>query len=292
MSNILSERAMLAKLTIRQWSARRLDKAVTREVAVAHNASSDAGRYNKRLIAKDALAAIQTIAGAARTFHYTYTSPWTDEGARILSARAFPAYAQGIRDFREQFEAAVAAFVSGYDQFKADAKVSLNGLFSEEDYPEASQIAERFAFERKIFNVPDASDFRVDLADGQAEDIKAELQATMDDALREVMRDAWQRVADHVGKMAEKLRAYVPGTEGQRATGIFHDSLVENVRELAALLPSLNIARDPALDACAETIKESLCQHDAADLRIWDSTRLRVAESAESILAQVGSYLS
>ena len=42
-SNSLTDKAMLARLSITQWTARKLDKRVTEEVRVHHGASADAG---------------------------------------------------------------------------------------------------------------------------------------------------------------------------------------------------------------------------------------------------------
>ncbi len=84
---------MLCGLRISGWSARKLDRKVTDETNHAHGAASDAGRYNKALLAKDALAAVVTAANAARTFHYARTLPWLDDGARILPAAAYADFA-------------------------------------------------------------------------------------------------------------------------------------------------------------------------------------------------------
>ena len=89
-NNVLSTRAMLSGLTIRQWTARKLDKRVTAEVAATHGTDSHVGRYNKSLVAKESLAAIVAAANAARALHYARTLPWLDDGARILPAGGIP----------------------------------------------------------------------------------------------------------------------------------------------------------------------------------------------------------
>ena len=55
-TSTLSTRAMLVSLSISQWSGRRLDREITDEVNQQHNAAADAGRYNKLLLPKEALA--------------------------------------------------------------------------------------------------------------------------------------------------------------------------------------------------------------------------------------------
>ncbi len=290
--SVLASRAMLCGLTIRQWSARRLDRKVTDEVNASHGAAADAGRYNKALVAKDALAGIVTAANAARSLHYARTLPWLDEGARILPAAGFEAYSNAMRDLRHAFEAAVAAFVAAYPSYVDDARLRLNGMFDPADYPDAADIADRFAFGVRILPVPDASDFRVDLADAQAAEIRAAIESAARDALANATRDAWQRVAEVTGRMVERLNAYKPGGATGRAENVFRDSLVENVRELASILPGLNLTNDPALSRIAERMESDLCQHDAADLRDSDVLRRDTAKAAAAILAEVSDFLA
>lgn len=65
-SAALANKAMQVRLSISQWSARKYDRKVSSEVASKYNTDNDAGRYNKVLIAKDAIVKIQKIANAAR----------------------------------------------------------------------------------------------------------------------------------------------------------------------------------------------------------------------------------
>ena len=52
----LSRKAVLVSVNISQWTARKLDREVTDEVNASHGAQKDAGRYNKLLLEKEALA--------------------------------------------------------------------------------------------------------------------------------------------------------------------------------------------------------------------------------------------
>lgn len=290
--NVLSSRAMLCGLRITNWTARKLDKRVTAEVNAEHGASADAGRYNKALLAKDSLAPIVTAANAARSLHYARTLPWLDDGARLLPAAAYADFAPRMGRLRDEFNAAVDAFVAGYPAYVDAARVRLNGMWRAEDYPAVSEIRSRFSFSVRVLPVPDAGDFRVDVGDAAAAEIRAAVERDTRAALETAMRDAWARVAETVGRMAERLAAYKPGADGSRAEGIFRDSLVENVRDLAAILPGLNLTNDPALSAVADRMARELCQHGADDLRESDVLRKATAESAESILADVSAFMA
>ncbi|WP_460450321.1 DUF3150 domain-containing protein [Alsobacter sp. SYSU BS001988] len=290
--NLLSTRAMLAGVRISQWSARKLDRKVTDEVNTAHGASADAGRFNKALLDKASMAAVVKAASEARTFHYARTLPWLDDGVRILPAAAFADYSNAMRRIKADFESAVDEFVLDYARAVEAARIRLNGMFNAADYPPESEIRARFTFSTRILPVPDATDFRVDLADAQAADIRDAIEASAQEALEFAMADVRDRMLRTVGAMAEKLAAYRPGTDRERAEGIFRDSLVENVRDLAAILPGMNLTNDPRLSAIADRIKTDLCAHDADDLRESDRLRKETAKAAAAILADVQDFIA
>jgi hypothetical protein len=290
--NALSERAMLITLNIRSWSARKIDKRITREIADTHGAVADAGRYNKLLLPKEALTAITKIDNEARSYFYSVTSPWLDAGGRVVSNINFPTASAKLQAYRQDREREVALFVPAYPDLREARRADLGDLFDESDYPDPRDIEKRFEFRVQILPLPDAADFRVAMAEGQVDEIREQIQAASDAALRTAMRDAWERVAGVTERMRERLRAYTPGSEGTKATGVFHDTLVSNVRELAELLPGLNLANDPAMAAIAQRLRDELAGYDAETLRERADLREETADAAEDILAHVRGYLS
>lgn len=290
--NILSERAMLSHVSVSMWTARRIDRKATDEINEANGAASDAGRFNKLLIDKTALAPVQSAANHARTFHYSRTLPWQDEGARILPAAAFDDYSAQLRAIKGTFESAVSDFLKAYPEAIESARARLSGLFKIEDYPTVEDIRRRFAFEVLINPVPAGEDFRVNLGDGQAELIRREIEDRAEAQIQEAMREVYRRVADACERMVDRLRSYQPGSDGERAQGVFRDSLVDNVRDLASILPALNITADPHLAAIAERVRRDLTRHDAAELREDEGARETVADAAAAILADVSDFLA
>ncbi|MET0183026.1 MAG: DUF3150 domain-containing protein [Caulobacterales bacterium] len=290
--SILSTKAMLATLSISSWTARKHDRAATEEINKSKEAAVDASRVNKLLVPKDALAPIEKITGAARNFHYEYSMPWADNGARLLPAAAYVAYMARIRTFREQFDAAVSEFVAEYETHKEAARKQLGQMFREADYPTASDIHRRFSFSVAIDPVPAAEDFRVSIGDTQADLIRAEIEARANEQLQGAMNDLFRRVQDVCGRMVERLTSYKPGAKGERAEGTFRDSLVENVRDLAAILPALNVTGDARLNDIAKRMEAELTRHDAKDLREDLEARQETAKAAAAILADVSDFLA
>jgi len=285
----LSRKATLVSVEISQWTARKLDRKVTDEVNSSHGASADAGRYNKLLIEAKRLEKINSLVARARTIHYTLTKPWADEGLRILPNILHDKFTNQFREIEREFNVAADEFAREYPQFIEERKRALNGLFNESDYPSASEIRSKFRLKKRTFPVPDADDFRSDVLDADTvEDIKRELTENSNTVLHDAMQHTFKQVAEAVGHMATKLKDYSVGGETRN---FFRDSLVENVREIADLLPAFNLTNDPHLDALAKRIQRELTVEDAKTLRENEKTRETVQKSAEDIFKDVSALL-
>lgn len=297
MDNPLSTKAVLVSLNISQWSARRLDKKVTQETNEAHNAVADAGRYNKLLVKKEALEPIGVAVTAARTYHIVMTQPWTDNGPRLLPSKLVIQYQTKMRQLRQEFDRVVEEFSLNYPRYVDERRRELNGMFRASDYPGTREIRDRFGFGIEMYTVPDVSDFRVAISKEYADDLRAHIEQSTHKALAKAMRDSNERILETVGRMAERLKNFKPkhvGEDGKlvAAENRFRDSLVENVRELADLLPAFNLTDDEMLARIAKQIKSELCEYDAEILRENDGTRLQVAASAERILREVKDFMA
>lgn len=256
--NDIHGKAMLINLNIRQWSARRADKRAANEVASNHGAKTNKATFYKPLVEGGELEAIKVSAGQARTEHYRRTLPWSDNGPRILSNVGYLDYMQAISQLKGQFQKAVGEFVQSYPLLRQEAKRNLGTLFNEVDYPDVSQIAEKFSFDVSVLPLPKGDDFRCDLGTEEIDRIRQEIEANTRGALHESMLEAYNRVALAVEAYIDRLAD--PKT-------VFRDSLVQNARDLAAILPSLNIAGDPQLAAIAERLRTRLCVYEPDDLR-------------------------
>jgi hypothetical protein len=286
----LNDRAMLVNLNIRKWSAAKHDKQVSSEVAQAHSSDVSMGRYNKKLLSKAALEKINKIAGAARTEHYTRTLPWMDDGARIISSTGYPAYASAMRKHEDDYRHAVVQFVCGYPEYVRQAEIALNGLFKYSDYPSKDRIANLFSMGVNVLPVPEKEHFVVNLGNAEVARIRQEIEATSQALLADAMKSVWLRIQEVVSTMASKLRNYTPTVDG--VTGIFRDSLVDNIRDLVDLLTTLNITDDPALDQFRQRMKETLLIFKPQELRDSTEGRNLVAEAAERILLDMSEFVA
>lgn len=282
---MLQEKAMLATLNISQWTARKYDRKASQKVARDNGTldHSKIGRYNKILIATEAIQKVSKAANAARKFHYDNTLPWTDAGARILPASNFDFYSARMRVLRADFESEMEKFISAYPDLVEEAKIRLNGLFSEDDYPPVNAIRTKFSFDVVINPIPAAGDFRVSLTSDEIARVRREIETRVEKAQNAAMNDLWTRLYKAVKHMADKLSQ----TREDGKAPIFRDSLVENLCSLSGLLPRLNVTNDPNLENMRRQVEEKLCLHTPQELRKSPETREEVARDAKSILESI-----
>lgn len=288
--NEQTETAFLVRVSITQWSPRKLDRKATRQTKETAGATEKGGvKVYKTLMAADALEAINSITTAARAEHRARTVPWQYDGPGCITAEGYSAYVEAMAKHKAEFDVAVKTFLACYDSERAAAPANLGALYNEADYPSLADVAAKFSFETNADPLPRSEDFRVaGLEASHAASIKARIDANRIATLESARQEAWDRIVDRVEKMQKKLREYKPAqSKGDKAEGVFRDSLVTNVQELINVLPSLNVTNDEELTAIATRLQTELCAVTAADLRESDALREDVANKAEAVLKDV-----
>lgn len=279
----ISSKAMLVDLRISRWTARKLDKRASAEVAANNAVQSGAGRYYKSLIEGDALTAINKVADLARAYHYRMTLPWLDSGPRTLKSTAYFDYMEAMQDYASQFDAAVTGLINDYPLYRQEARRLLGTLFAADDYPDTEEVKQRFGFRVRVMPLPTAGDFRVELGDGVSDEVREQIEADTRGAVKASLSEAYDRVRKvteaFVGRLAQ------PGT-------VFRDTLVDNARELAEVLPALNFTDDPHLAAIAERLANELTRFDPVDLRKDEGARRAAYVTAKDIHKDVSDFFS
>jgi hypothetical protein len=293
----ISKRALLALPSISVWTARRFDQKLSDEVAKRHKADSvRLGRYNKCVIDvhDESYVAIAKIAGEARRWHDAHTSPWAQDGARIMATAMYPDYSQQMESFRMDFEHKVAKFMERYPELKTNAKRELKGAFREEDYPTVADLYGKFAFDVSYLPVPTGGDFRVeDMSIEHVEAIRAQLEFDVSGAIKHAERDRWRRLFGVVQHIATKLSvAPVRGQRKNGESGIFRDTLIENLREACDTLPKLALSENIEFDILVEEARTKLAGLDPKELRDNVTVRSEAARKAADIVRKMERYFT
>lgn len=271
---MIQTQAMLATLSISQWTARKQDKAITAEVEKAH-AAHDAGRFNKLLVSKALLDPIAKLAGQVRDYHYSVTLPWSDTGARLLPSKLFMAYTDKLRTFRQEFERLVQAMVHQYPTEVQAARNRLGTMYNPGDYPEPWQLKDRFQIALDFTPVPSAQDFRLDVSAEAQDELRASVTAAVAAKQAQAVKATFARVREVVSKIAERL---------SDDKAVFKDSLIDNARDLCDVLDALNITGDEQLADVQRMVQNELIVSPFA-LRNDLTLRREVARRANAILS-------
>lgn len=273
--SVITDKALLVNLAVSQWTARKLDRKETQELAKRHGSVADAARVNKALLPMAApLDAIHKKTGELRQYLYTHTLPWAVDGSRILPTVGYMDFTADMRRLLAEWDTLVADFVTQYPTLKAHAQVTLNGMYKPDDYPDVAQVKAKFKASVSFFPVPSENDFRAALSAEEDARLRDELREQLESAQRAAARECWARLYDVVKHAADKLAD---------PKGIFRDSLVENAQEICKLLPKLNLTDDPKLEQMRRTVENSLCAHTPEALRLPGSTREQVADTLRTV---------
>lgn len=281
----IHNRAMLVSLRLSAWTARKYDKGISNKVAKDFNAQSDAGRYNKMLIPSDAISykALNQLIGKIRTDYYANTLAWSDEGWRLLPTANYQQFADFTRKAKAEFNALLNDFLAEYPALKENAKMRLNGMYQESDYPTVSQIAGKFGFYLDFSPLPAQGDFRLDLPSDELARLEADKQAQVKGAIDGAMSDAWNRLYTCVKHIHERL---------SQPDAIFRDSLISNAAELCDILTRLNVTGNPDLENLRAEVEGYIASQDADTLREDDQAREDVATLADDILSRMAAFYS
>ena len=277
----LNDRALLVQLSISQWTARKYDKKATRQVADTFHNFVDQGRYNKALLPMNSLLDnVHKKSTLIRTKYYENTLPWGIDGTQMLPTANYLAFMSEFRKERDEWDSLVQAFIGSYDALKHDAQRVLGQLNDAADYPSTFDVQRKFHMDVAVFPVPN-TDFRVAIGTAELSRIQQDVERRVADAQAKAMQDVWQRLFDRVKHMAEKLAD---------PKAIFRDSMIENAREICSLLPRLNFADDPNLEALRQQVESTLIKHPEA-LRNDSDLRRDTAAEAKAIMDKMSVFM-
>lgn len=274
-------RALLVDLRISQWTARKIDKTATEQVAQVNGVDKSVGTYYKSVINGKALEPIKQLVGAARAYHYKMTLPWADSGPRVLSSLAYFEYMAEMQTYASRFEAEYQAFEQQYAYHRVEAQRKLGPLFNDTEYPDLNTLAAKFAFDLRVTPLPVADDFRVDLGDDEVARLRETIKAQTDAVVGEAVKDVYARALEVVEAFVDRL-----GDEDK----VFRDSLVTNAKDLVETMPKLNFTGDPKLAELCTRMTATLCQHEPATLRNNTGARKETHAAAVAVKQELVDF--
>lgn len=281
MTTDISSRGMLADLRISQWTARKIDRKASKEVAQTHQMADKQGAYYKSLIDSDALTGVQNAVRGARDYHWKMTLPWSDVGPRVLSSAAYFDYMGKMAEYQGVFDQAVQALLGAYPYHRQEAQRLLGSLFNDDEYPTTEALVRKFSFRLDILPLPVAGDFRAELSAEEVDRVRQDIEQRTRETVQDSVKDAYYRVAKMVERYVERLA---------KPDGTFRATMVDDVRELAEILPKLNFTGDPELDKLARRLNMELCPFEADALRNDPASRRAAYNAAMGMKKDLAGF--
>ncbi len=287
----IEDRAMLAYLSVGGWSARKLDRKASKDVVADNNATADAARVNKNLLASadQQLNAIRKKGDDARKYLDANTLPWDDAGNRMLpNANALEVIAT-LNAMEKEYRDAVDEFVQNYPALRAQAIANLGDLANDDDYPRPDQVRHKFYFRISLTPMPSQfNDARIGLTEAQCTALQAHYTARTSERHSKALQAAWTRLRENVEHIADRL---TPDAQNPEKVKIFRDSLVENALQTCDLLRALNVFDDPDLELARSTVERTIKSVSADSLRKSPTVAAAVKETMDDVLKRMSTWL-
>jgi hypothetical protein len=280
--------ATLVTLNTARWHAKVKDRQASKDAALVSEAEEGAFETRKHLLggANAALKAIHKAIDEARAAHYEMTLPWTTTsmqdigrrtGGRLLPNTLFVEYTTVMATKKQQMLDALAKFEPEYPTLIEAAKKKLGKRFDFREYPNVSSIRTHFDLSFDFEPIPKGDDFK-GLPQVQLDALARKINDNTQKQAENAMQEVWKRLHEAVSRMAERLSS---------PDKLFHDSLVQNVRDVARLLAHLNVTQDAKVEALRKKVDKHLCQHEPKVLRSNQIVRAQVGAHAVSIIQEM-----
>lgn len=285
----ISAQAMLVSLHVGVMTNTTKHKEATQVVADHYHADAKkAGKYSAYKLNPEHFKELTKAAGELRTYHMQRTVAWGNDGKRALSNLAYFQYTQDIADLQGKFWNAYQTFEDNYLANVAEAKQFRNGMFNSADYPDLYSLKDKFYCKLDFAPMPLTDDFRRSLTGEALDTVVAAHEAALQEKIDNTLADVASRIKDVLGHCSESLRAYAKDANG-KVQNKFHDTLITNIRDLASLLPSLNITGNQDFASLVDDL-DQVSAYSPDTLRDNTPLRNKVADDADAILKKLEGF--
>lgn len=280
--------AMLGSINISVWEARKQDRKTAEEVTQSKGARSKrAATVHKHLFSEcPALEAIKSLRGEVRTWFNTVTLPWDDNGRRLITTAQYLQVTDQARKYEQRFNDLVRVFLNTYSTEISKQAFEMGALFDRLEYPPEDEVSAKFRFGFTVEPVPTSGDFRVDIGNEAAAELKDQYEKAMDARVQGAVADAWRRVKEQVEWVRDRMTAVLEHdpdaveeietvtADGKREIEIkkkrrpkLYDSMLEQGLSLTTLLKDLNVTGDPKLEQARQSLETALSRVDMDSLK-------------------------
>ena len=279
----ICRRGVLVSTSVRYWRGCKRLNAEDLGLDPAHVSERLIQLGHKRLIPRDALQAFALIESRVQATVDSSSFPFLGGIGRFVPNPRLGDLTDKLDKLRDEFREATLDFVAGYSPLRdsameewREAAQHLNGSAErlittmEQSFPPAGQLAKRFAFETRLFQIAAPDSIRLEVADGMeqlevaedrrriADDASRRLQSDLDGFIRESVAS----LRDETARLASDVLATIDGSEH----GV-HQRTLNRLTTFIDSFRTLNFAGDQQLEQTLERFRRDLLTRSAEDYR-------------------------
>jgi len=286
----IQNQAVLVAVNITKWSNAKTDHAITEEVTLSKGAQGNMIRVRKNLIKSAVVKALSRIAGQIRNnLLGDLCAPW-GAGEYLLPVELIDQFDREWEKYEDHWNANLRELGNEYDNSVDQAQKILGDAFDPSDYPSKEEILAKYSLSKKIRNLPSGDDLRIALPQAKLDKMKADIEADVTSSIEGAMQKVHERVAETLAHLIEKLSEFGVDAKTGKATGVFRDSTVTNLTDLASILPSLNLTGDPKLTEASNSLLTQLRDLDPEKIRNSESHRKVIVTKAKDVADKLSGF--
>lgn len=286
----VADKIMIVRLGIHQWYPKKHDKKATQGLADLHGVSAERlGKVIKNLVDLESIRPLQQACRALRENVHSMTAPWEDGGLRALPAELYYTFCGQLRDDIQDINRLADDFETEYDNQREKAKVDLNGLFNEDDYPAAHIMRKRFYVDydfKPVTNVDDVRVWGLAAKDQKEieETVRANVTAQIEAAQAHVVKQVVERAEEFIAKVT-KFDDLAAASQDDGKGLRLYDSAIGNVRDVILLvLEGMNFSGDQEIEALCKNLRKALKGVNTGKLKVSPDVRKTAVADVEKVL--------
>ncbi len=279
----ICRRGVLVATSVRYWRGCKRLNPEDLGLDPAHVSDRLIQLGHKRLIPRDALAAFALIESRTHAAVECSSFPFLGGIGRFVPNARLSGLKDQLDKLQGEFREALLDFIAGYAPLREaamiewrEAALNLNGSAErliatiEQSFPPAGDIAKRFAFETRLFQIAAPDSIRLEVVEGVEQlEVAEDRRRIAEDASRRLNAGIDGFIRDSVASMREetaRLAADVLDTINGSENGV-HQRTLNRLTTFIDSFRTLNFAGDQQLEQTLERFRRELLQRSAEDYR-------------------------
>lgn len=287
----LATSSMLVSVDVNVWTATKQDRGISDEVTTMKKAELGTAKVTKYLFAKNPKHhRIVKLRQLILKWLKQSTYRWNN-AQDLLPTVDLEKFKAEYEKYESEFNTAVEDFLENYQTLVSDEAFKQGDMFDKNDYPSIEVLRQKFNMRLYVAEVP-SQDFRCQVSQDTANDLKAEYQQQADDIVKTVVNDQCNRIVDvmrsisHCCGMIEGTDKHGNPVHKKRA---IYDTTFQRAKALANTIKNfkpIDNEQSNMLQGAVDDLEKVIGGVSTDILRDSDSTRAEVKQGIDDILSK------